>query len=67
MTNTSVRLLSVAQFAEALGVTVACCRRWILERKITFTKIGRLVRIPETEVSRLISEGLHPARPRSAQ
>lgn len=56
------RLLSIAEFAEALGVTVACCRRWILERRVTFTKIGRLVRIPASEVDRLVEEGLHPAK-----
>ncbi|HEV2381816.1 MAG TPA: excisionase family DNA-binding protein [Terriglobia bacterium] len=61
------RLLSITEFAEALGVTVACCRRWILERRITFTKIGRLVRIPATEVDRLVTEGLHPAKPRRSQ
>lgn len=56
------KLLSIAEFAEALGVTVACGRRWILERRITFTKIGRLVRIPASEVDRLVEEGLHPAK-----
>jgi excisionase family DNA binding protein len=52
------KLFSVPQFAEALGVTVACCRRWTLERRVTFTKIGRLVRIPASEADRLIAEGL---------
>ncbi|HEV3277205.1 MAG TPA: excisionase family DNA-binding protein [Terriglobia bacterium] len=61
------KLLSVGEFAEALGVTVACCRRWILERRVTFTKIGRLVRIPATEVERLVAEGLHPAKPPRSQ
>ena len=64
MTNQQKRLLAVSEFAEALGVTVACCRRWILERRVTFTKIGRLVCIPATEVDRLIAEGLHPAKAR---
>ncbi|MBZ5562607.1 MAG: helix-turn-helix domain-containing protein [Acidobacteriia bacterium] len=60
-------LLSVPEFAEALGVTVACCRRWLLERKIAHVKLGRLVRIPREELDRLIAEGLRPARPRRAQ
>ena len=60
-------LLTITEFAEALGVTVACGRRWILERRITFTKIGRLVRIPSSEVERLIVDGMHPAKPRRAQ
>jgi excisionase family DNA binding protein len=61
------KLLSITEFAEALGVTVACCRRWVLERRITFTKIGRLVRIPASEVDRLVAEGLCPAKPRRSQ
>ena len=55
------QLLDVTQFAEALGVTPSCIRRWILERRINVVKLGRLVRIPVTEVDRLISAGLHSA------
>jgi excisionase family DNA binding protein len=54
-------LLSVQAFAEALGITVACARRWILIRKISHIKLGRLVRIPGSEVERLVREGLRPA------
>jgi excisionase family DNA binding protein len=56
-------LLSVTQFADALGVTPACIRRWILERKITTVKLGRLIRVPASEVERLVNSGLRPARP----
>ncbi len=62
MTNERESLLKVDQAAEALSVTPACIRRWILEEKITFVKVGRLVRIPETEVERIIRAGLHPAK-----
>jgi excisionase family DNA binding protein len=62
-----VKLFSVPEFAETLGITVACVRRWTLERRITFTKIGKLVKIPASEVDRLITEGLHTAKPRRAQ
>jgi excisionase family DNA binding protein len=55
-------LLSVPQFAATLGVTPACIRRWILERKITTVKLGRLVRVPISEVERLITAGSRPAR-----
>jgi excisionase family DNA binding protein len=67
MMNPSTRLLSVSEFSEALGVTIACSRRWLLERRITFTKIGRLVRIPATEIDRLIAEGMRPAKPPRSQ
>jgi excisionase family DNA binding protein len=62
MVSTEVSLLSVPQFAAALGVTPACIRRWILERKITTVKLGRLIRIPSLEVERLVNAGLRPAR-----
>jgi excisionase family DNA binding protein len=55
-------LLSVVQFANALGVTPACIRRWILERKITVVKLGRLVRVPAGEIERLVNAGLRQAR-----
>jgi excisionase family DNA binding protein len=55
-------LLSVQEFADALNITVACARRWVLERKITTVKLGRLIRIPASEVERLVNSGLRPAR-----
>jgi len=57
-------LMTIIAFAEALNVTPSCVRRWIFERKITFVKIGRLVRIPASEVGRLTLEGLRPAERR---
>lgn len=63
MKNPEMTLLSVPQFADALGVTPACIRRWILERKITTVKLGRLIRVPASEIERLIDGGLRPARP----
>jgi excisionase family DNA binding protein len=62
MGNSEIILLSVPQMAERLGVTRACIRRWILERKITTVKLGRLIRIPASEVERLVTSGLRPAR-----
>ena len=55
-------LLNVQQFADALGVTRACIRRWVLERRVATVKIGRLVRIPASETERIITAGLRPAR-----
>jgi excisionase family DNA binding protein len=55
-------LLRVNEFAETLKVTPACVRRWILERKVATVHLGRLVRIPASEVNRLVSAGLRPAR-----
>jgi excisionase family DNA binding protein len=56
------KLLAVHEFAVALNITNACVRRWILLRRISFVKLGRLVRIPASELQRLITEGAVPAR-----
>ena len=56
------QLLSVPQFAELLGVTSSCVRRWILERRISVVKVGRLVRIPMAEFERIVAEGTRTAR-----
>jgi excisionase family DNA binding protein len=61
------RLLSVPEFSDLLRVTPACTRRWLLERKISHVKIGRLVRITEGEVDRLMAQGSRPARMASGE
>lgn len=58
------KLLNVEQFSTALGITMACTRRWILERRIAIVKVGRLVRIPHSELTRLVEDGFRPARER---
>ncbi|WP_329547867.1 helix-turn-helix domain-containing protein [Streptomyces sp. NBC_01356] len=49
------RYLSVEQVAELLGTTARFPRRLIAERRITFVKVGRHVRIPESAVDAFIS------------
>ncbi|MFF4821802.1 excisionase family DNA-binding protein [Streptomyces sp. NPDC001312] len=49
------RLLSVQEVAEVLGTTVRFPRRLIEERRISFVKVGRHVRIPESVVREFIS------------
>jgi excisionase family DNA binding protein len=48
------RYLSVAQVAERLGTTERFPRRLIAERRITFVKVGRHIRIPESALSAFI-------------
>lgn len=48
------RLLTVQQVAELLGTTVRFPRRLIEERRITFVKVGRHVRISESAVAAYI-------------
>ncbi|MEV0441065.1 helix-turn-helix domain-containing protein [Streptomyces spectabilis] len=49
------RLLTVQQVAEVLGTTVRFPRRLIEERRITFVKVGRHVRIPERAVEAFVA------------
>ncbi|MBY8880749.1 helix-turn-helix domain-containing protein [Actinacidiphila acidipaludis] len=59
------RLLSVQQAAEWLGTTVRFPRRLIEERRITFVKVGRHVRIPESALREYIAaHTVEPCRPR---
>jgi excisionase family DNA binding protein len=62
MTSEKLNFLTAEEFADQLGITLACARRWLLIRKISHVKLGRLVRIPASEADRLIREGLVPAR-----
>jgi len=48
------RLLTVGQAAELLGTSERFPRRLISERRITFVKIGRHVRIPEQALAQFI-------------
>jgi excisionase family DNA binding protein len=63
--NQPSRLLTIPEFAAALRIKPSCVRRWVGESKITFVHVGRLVRIPASEVERIISLGMHPATEQS--
>jgi excisionase family DNA binding protein len=54
-------LLTIPEFALALRVKPSCIRRWVGERKIETVRVGRLVRIPSTEIERIVCEGTTPA------
>ena len=59
------RLLTVGEAAARWGTSVHFPRRLIRERRITFVRIGRHVRIPESEVDALIERGtVEPVRRR---
>lgn len=56
-----MKLLTVHETAERLGVKVPTVRLWLAKRRMAHTKLGRCVRVPEAEVDRLISQNLIPA------
>lgn len=55
-------LLPIKSAAERLGISVSAVRCWVLRRKIAYHKIGGAVRIPASEVERILKDGYVPAR-----
>ena len=54
------RHLRVEEVARITGYSVASVRKKLNRREIAYRKIGRIVSIPESEVSRLLGD-LRPA------
>jgi excisionase family DNA binding protein len=57
MTTASPNLLTLQQVAERLGTPERFARRLIEERRITFVKVGRYVRIAEADLEEFIARG----------
>jgi len=58
-------LLSVEQAAERLGTSVRFVRRLIAERRITYVKVGRHVRLDPDDVEAFITASRIEVRPSS--
>jgi excisionase family DNA binding protein len=58
------KFLTVEQAAERLGLKVVTIRSWIGRREMGHVKLGkRAVRVPESEIQRLLDRGFVPALP----
>ena len=57
MSKSKDRLLTVGEAAARWGTSVHFPRRLIRERRITFVRLGRHIRIPESEVDAMIERG----------
>lgn len=56
-------LLRVAEFAARLNIKPSTARAWLLRRRIAKVRVSaRAIRIPASEVERLVAEGTIPAR-----
>ena len=51
------RLLTVEEAAERLGTSTRFIRRLIAERRITYTKLGRHVRIAGRDLDAFVASG----------
>lgn len=58
----TVRLLTVSQAAEILGVKVSTIRAWLLRRKLPRVNCGRAVRIPAEAVTKFVERNTIPAK-----
>jgi excisionase family DNA binding protein len=52
---------TVRETAAELGLSPATLRVWIRQRRISYVRLGRAVRIPAAEIRRLIERGTVPA------
>lgn len=54
---------TVAEAAQALGVSIHTIRAWIAQLRICYLKLGRAVRIPQTEIDRILLAAIVPPIP----
>ena len=52
--------LRVARAAEELGVSIHTVRTWIAQRRIGHVRLGRAIRVPRSEIERLLEVGFVP-------
>jgi excisionase family DNA binding protein len=61
--TTDQQLLTAAQVAERLSIKESTIRAWLLARRLAAVRVGRrAIRIPASEVQRIIAEGTLRAR-----
>lgn len=54
--------LTVKQAAEALNLKEVTIRAWLAQRRLGFVRLGRAIRIPASEIERLLGDNAVPAR-----
>ena len=52
-----VKLLTIREASERLRLQESTLRKWVLQKRIAYCKLGRAVRVPTTVVEKLIREG----------
>lgn len=57
------RLLRLDECATRTATSVRWWRRAVFEKRVGYVKLGRLVRIPEDELDRIVAAGRTEARP----
>jgi excisionase family DNA binding protein len=55
-------VIRVQEFARRLQISVWTARQWVYRGKVASVKVGKLLLIPASEVSRLVAENTRAAR-----
>jgi excisionase family DNA binding protein len=58
--------LTVDQTARELGLSRHTVRAWISQRRLGHVRLGRSIRVPVTEVTRLLNDNFRPAKATSS-
>ena len=61
MTGTNAPL-TVVETATELHVSPHTVRAWISQRRLGHIRLGRAIRVPRTEIARLLETGYRPAK-----
>ncbi|MFL6212044.1 MAG: helix-turn-helix domain-containing protein [Pyrinomonadaceae bacterium] len=56
------RLVNIKDAAEILAISPWTVRAWIAQSKITSAKMGTRRLIPESEIKRLLADGMRPRK-----
>ena len=56
------RLLTLCECAQRTGHKISTWRAWVLLRRVPYYKVGRSVRIAESDLEHMIREARIPAR-----
>lgn len=62
MQKGAARLRTVSEAATDLNLSTSTIRAWLSQRRIGCIRLGRAIRIPASEIERLVEAGLTPAR-----
>lgn len=59
--RTRRKLLTVAEFADALGLSPKTVRQWTWMRRVPYVRVGRAIRFRQETVEEILSRGSVPA------
>ncbi len=55
------KLLTVAEFADAVGLSPKTIRQWVWMRRVAYVRVGRAIRFKPETAQDLIDHGTIPA------